>query len=584
MEGHETKTKKKKPKHARLSPDEQTDILHPPQDEATRTTLQELLQHRFGGTDENVDSVNDGDQWVPVVKRGDKTKRVSAKLVAPAETETIGSEFQTSDAAMQSSASEKHDEGIRLPERIEDSNAGEDTDTSSSPPPPPMLCQKQTPNKSHGTVSSAACDGTNVPKSTQTPCRACPDSDSPQATAAEESHPQQQRIAELEQQLSELQQKHAKTLQNQREQYDDLIQSLQLRLYISETRLKTYEQALEDHVRAVRANVSASPHRSRHRRSTSGAVDDSTDNDVPSSPTLIARAIQKNGSAARSDTVTTTVSSSERPRRGKSTTTVKATSLFALTLCLTVALMALSTPVHAARRFPHRSRKATQILWEEDDVSQAVVDSERDHKSHRQHVMFGQYQAIDAFGGMGETSRHRTGTKGEHPLASDQWEFDIAWNKKCRRHGKHQSLRMELHSSGYVRACDAGSDATMADAPPAVAVGRWSKQPWGVRIVVRPLETVVDTSADNSTTPGPHPRALSISQDEEWILFSPAFHLNPFGKHPKLTQGTIIQQKPTTWTIDDQVSTSRLMRDGVHLRRWFRPVMGTFSARGCDRK
>jgi len=46
------------------------------------------------------------------------------------------------------------------------------------------------------------------------------------------------------------------------------MQALQLRLYISETRLKTYEDALQQHVEAVANNVAASPPRRTADRDT----------------------------------------------------------------------------------------------------------------------------------------------------------------------------------------------------------------------------------------------------------------------------------------------------------------------------
>jgi hypothetical protein len=60
----------------------------------------------------------------------------------------------------------------------------------------------------------------------------------------------------LQQQRQELEKVHARSLQRQREDYEERIQALQLRLFISETRLKTYEDALNQHVEAVAANIS----------------------------------------------------------------------------------------------------------------------------------------------------------------------------------------------------------------------------------------------------------------------------------------------------------------------------------------
>jgi hypothetical protein len=66
---------------------------------------------------------------------------------------------------------------------------------------------------------------------------------------------QKERIQVLEASMEEMKREHAKTLQQERQRHDDLVQSLQLRLYISETRLKTYEEALQTHIQAVALNV-----------------------------------------------------------------------------------------------------------------------------------------------------------------------------------------------------------------------------------------------------------------------------------------------------------------------------------------
>lgn len=67
---------------------------------------------------------------------------------------------------------------------------------------------------------------------------------------------QMHRIRDLEAALEETKRRHEINFRKERQRYEDLIQSLQLRLYISETRLKTYEEALQSHVEAVAANVS----------------------------------------------------------------------------------------------------------------------------------------------------------------------------------------------------------------------------------------------------------------------------------------------------------------------------------------
>jgi hypothetical protein len=69
-------------------------------------------------------------------------------------------------------------------------------------------------------------------------------------------------IRQLESQLWQKNQ----DLQEERAAHNTALQSLQLRLYISETRLKTFEDALEQHVQAVANNTApTSPERRRMR-------------------------------------------------------------------------------------------------------------------------------------------------------------------------------------------------------------------------------------------------------------------------------------------------------------------------------
>jgi hypothetical protein len=101
-----------------------------------------------------------------------------------------------------------------------------------------------------------------------------------------------ERIRDLEASIDEMKREHAKTLQMERQRYDDLIQSLQLRLYISETRLKTYEEALRTHIQAVAANVCSGGLPPSPDRMSFASV---TRDEVMSSPrSLISKALQKN--------------------------------------------------------------------------------------------------------------------------------------------------------------------------------------------------------------------------------------------------------------------------------------------------
>jgi len=97
-----------------------------------------------------------------------------------------------------------------------------------------------------------------------------------------------QRIAHLEDQVAEANRKseeerraHTKALRTQKEKYEDLIQSLQLRLYISENKVRTYEEALEQHI----ASISTIKRGSATK--TNGDVER-----IPGSPSLISRVVE----------------------------------------------------------------------------------------------------------------------------------------------------------------------------------------------------------------------------------------------------------------------------------------------------
>ncbi|CAB9530455.1 expressed unknown protein [Seminavis robusta] len=76
----------------------------------------------------------------------------------------------------------------------------------------------------------------------------------------------QDRVGQLEEALAMSErhfqtqkEEHARELFKEREQAEERQQALQLRLYISETKLKTYEDALAEHVKAVASNTATGP-------------------------------------------------------------------------------------------------------------------------------------------------------------------------------------------------------------------------------------------------------------------------------------------------------------------------------------
>jgi hypothetical protein len=92
-------------------------------------------------------------------------------------------------------------------------------------------------------------------------------------------------LVQKNQQLHENRMMHAKALREEKERCEDNMQDLQLRLYISKTHLKTYQDSLEQHVESVASNLSNNfTPSSPMRRGGRGVAQD-----PPSSP-LISRA------------------------------------------------------------------------------------------------------------------------------------------------------------------------------------------------------------------------------------------------------------------------------------------------------
>ena len=104
-----------------------------------------------------------------------------------------------------------------------------------------------------------------------------------------------QRIRDLELQLAEANRRseeermaHSKALRKEKERHESLIQALQLRLYISENKVRTYEDALEKHIESVSVITGSGcsvKKRNQEER-------------VPSSPSLISKVLE-NTRAAR---------------------------------------------------------------------------------------------------------------------------------------------------------------------------------------------------------------------------------------------------------------------------------------------
>ena len=221
----------------------------------------------------------------------------------------------------------------------------------------------------------------------------------------------------------------------------------------------------------------------------------------------------------------------------------------------------------------------------------------------------------------------------------------LSRTKESKTNGRENNIQLELDPEGYCRIYEKNS--AMDDKnqdnfdSPVLAIGRWKKRPWGVTIVVRPLfaqkssrnATNFDDNGDNDETRhSAGKKALDlkgnnemnlIDEKTEFVLHANNFHWNGFGSNPKLTQGTILFQKQRRkniqcWWKSTTSSYSSILpvwpeelsegnegasNDGFGVvrpdlwrlskilnvghsnqNRWFRPVVGTFTAKGIIRK
>lgn len=103
-----------------------------------------------------------------------------------------------------------------------------------------------------------------------------------------------QRIRHLEHELAEANRRseeermaHSKALRKEKDRHESLIQALQLRLYISENKVRTYEDALEQHIKSVSIiNGSGRSVKKRHE-----------EDRVPNSPLLISKVLESTRAA-----------------------------------------------------------------------------------------------------------------------------------------------------------------------------------------------------------------------------------------------------------------------------------------------
>ena len=141
----------------------------------------------------------------------------------------------------------------------------------------------------------------------------------------------------------------------------------------------------------------------------------------------------------------------------------------------------------------------------------------------------------------------------EHPLRTDLYQLNVSWMGFKERFQKSypKTIQVEFHPNGFCRLYSdeniiTSSNNAISD------IGTWMVFPWGVW--------------------------FNIHHDGFDYTFNAALHLNPFGKHPKLMQGTIIKSRNTRGHQDDEEQDQVFVKTSK--AKWFRPVVGKFSGLG----
>lgn len=253
------------------------------------------------------------------------------------------------------------------------------------------------------------------------------------------------------------------------------------------------------------------------------------------------------------------------------------TSIYLLYALLLVSLLLVkestqSTAKKANTANSNRSNvKQTIVRWYEEEDDHEAVDSKASRSRPKRKGIWGYGRMNDRawLGDADSRSRPReqqqqqlqpeSSTSTPHPLRTDAWKLTVQWRRntaaelelvaKDRESGVKQrkrekkDLRLDFADNGYVRVHHQqdSSDATAAAAAATpLPIGTWKIDPAGLSW------------------------RLSLNGVEHYFFTD--MHLNPFGKHPKMTRGIILRDRRTGKNNGNS--------------KWFRPIVATFTAVG----
>jgi hypothetical protein len=182
------------------------------------------------------------------------------------------------------------------------------------------------------------------------------------------------------------------------------------------------------------------------------------------------------------------------------------------------------------------TQQVDYLYWEEEIPNVASQDSKEEETQVKRRRLFWQGRmddksltgATDADGSSATTSRPEP-----HSMRTNEWQVKLSMSRKERhRLGIHnKTIFLDFSETGHVRVMNTNTSATLA-------IGTWKLLPSGIMWKFPIQQT--DSSA-----------ITTIQCHADLIL-------NPFGSRPRMVRGTMVK----------------------NCRKWFRPVVATFSAEG----
>ena len=166
------------------------------------------------------------------------------------------------------------------------------------------------------------------------------------------------------------------------------------------------------------------------------------------------------------------------------------------------------------------------ILWEEEEQDVKRQSDVVEATDRRRMWWIGRLPDLVKEPHLKKTFRRKK-TPEPHPLRMESFQIHLNWKKDRRR---KSTMHLEFNENGYLRA-------VLDDANP--VIGTWRLSSCGLSWDL----------------------CLHHEDPTRTLHFYADLHVNPFGNHPKLTRGMVLGDYSTG-------------------RKWFRPVVATFSGIG----